>query len=270
MDNLANNAESTVVHAYGIVPAGTPGPGVVGLGGAAVDVMPLGDVAVLVSRLSQAGYGTAVWEGHAEDPQWLGEVAAAHHNVLQSMIETTDVLPLRLPTIQPDETALERALTEILAELSAALDRVRGHIELGAKAFVVAEPRAEAEPATKMTGRQYLARRKAQADLREAARLRRQQELVDAHEAMAAAATDATTSRPQDPALSGRPEPMVLNSAYLVPRDRFDDFVAVAEQVGADLRADGIALEVTGPWPPYNFVAERATAAADQGDGSSR
>ena len=78
MDNLANNAESTVVHAYGIVPAGTPGPDVVGLGGAAVDVMPLGDVAVLVSRLSQAEYGTAVWEGHAEDPQWLGEVAAAH------------------------------------------------------------------------------------------------------------------------------------------------------------------------------------------------
>lgn len=268
------DTEQTVVHAYGIVPTGSSAPALTGLGGAAVDIMPLGDVAVLISRLSQAEYGNEVWEAHAEDPQWLGQVAAAHHQVLQSMIESTDVLPLRLPTIQPDETALERALTEILAQLSASLDRVRGHIELGAKAFVVAEPRADVEPATRMTGRQYLARRKAQADQRESARLRRQQELIDAHEAMAAAATDASTSRPQDPALSGRPEPMVLNSAYLVLRDRLDEFIGVAERVGEDLRADGIALEVTGPWPPYNFVAEgtdrTATGAGEELDGSHR
>ena len=51
---------------------------------------------------------------------------------------------------------------------------------------------------------------------------------------------------------------MLLNGAYLVARDR-------AAEVGdavADLRAhwepQGFEIELTGPWPAYNFVSGAA------------
>ena len=45
---------------------------------------------------------------------------------------------------------------------------------------------------------------------------------------------------------------MVFNAAYLVEdRERFE------EELGAladEHRARGVDFELTGPWPPYNFV----------------
>ncbi|HEY9291073.1 MAG TPA: GvpL/GvpF family gas vesicle protein [Microlunatus sp.] len=259
MSNTANNAEPTVIHAYGIVPGDVLLPEIRGLGGAAVGAMPLGDMAVLISRLRRYEYGAEVWQSHAEDPRWLGDVAAEHHLVLQTVLESADVLPLRLPTLHSDEAALEDALSGNIEQIITSLTRIRGCVELGAKAYLVAKSRSDDLKQASMNGREYLARRKAQADLRESARTRRHHEVIRAHVAMAAAADDATTNRPQDPALSGRPEPMVLNSAYLLHRDSIERFVEVAEEAAEELHSDGIELEITGPWPPYNFVTEDVT-----------
>lgn len=246
-------AETTVVHAYCLVPADQSLALPDGIDGAAVTVVRVGGIAALTSELSTEAYGPDAWRAHAEDPRWLEHVASQHHQVLQAVVEQTDVLPLRLPGIHADVATLEQVLQEQQAALEHALDRVRGHVELGAKVFLVS--RGAAEPEKRPTsGRDYLARRSAEATTREEARLRRQKGVLDAHEAMAHASTHSVANPPQDPALSGRSEPMLLNAAYLVPRDRMDDFVAVAEQVHDGLARDGMTLEVSGPWPPYNFA----------------
>jgi hypothetical protein len=47
---------------------------------------------------------------------------------------------------------------------------------------------------------------------------------------------------------------MVLNGAYLVARERENDFLAVLDaQAAGPCREAGILAEITGPWPPYNF-----------------
>ena len=60
------------------------------------------------------------------------------------------------------------------------------------------------------------------------------------------------------PELSGRDGEMVLNSAYLVSdRPRFEgELTALARE----LSERGLELELTGPWPPYNFVSEELRA----------
>jgi hypothetical protein len=48
---------------------------------------------------------------------------------------------------------------------------------------------------------------------------------------------------------------MVMNAAYLVPAgDR--TLVQTVSRVAAESAEAGIELEVTGPWPPYNFVPD--------------
>lgn len=255
---MSGGEESTVVHAYGLVDARSSVQPPSGIGGASVFVVGVDDLGVLVSEVSADEYGEPVWLEHAEDPQWLGQVAAEHHAVLQALVERVDVLPLRLPGIHADPVALTKVLTAQYEQLRATFDAVRGHVELGAKAYVVESAEEAAVPERPKSGREYLARRSAEASKRDDARMRRQAEVLAAHEAMADASTHAVANPPQDPALSGRSEPMVLNGAYLVARDNFDTFVALVERLGHDLKAHGISLEVTGPWPPYNFAAGEA------------
>ncbi len=249
-----SGAEGTVVHAYGLVDPTFSVHLPEGIDGALVSVVKGGEVAVLASELSAEAYGAEVWRAHGEDPRWLEHVASQHHAVLQAVVEQVDVLPLRLPGIHDDLATLERVLHDQHHALEAAFARVRGHVELGAKVYVVADTKEAEVRERPASGREYLARRSAEATSREESRLRRQSKVLDAHEAMAQASTHAVVNPTQDAALSGRAEPMVLNAAYLVARDHLDRFIDLAEQLGEQLRAAGMTLEVTGPWPPYNFA----------------
>jgi hypothetical protein len=215
-------------------------------------------IAVLVSSLDAERYGVEVWRDHGQDPHWLEGVAREHHEVLQAVVEQADVVPLRLPGIYQDRSALESVLHKEQATFEAALARVRGRVEWGAKVFLV-DPTASQpaqEPAAPRSGRDYLARKSAQATAREESRARRQDLVLEAHETLSHTSGATVVNAPQDRALSGRAEPMLLNAAYLVARGNGDAFLRLAEDVAERLREDGMSLEVTGPWPPYNFAAE--------------
>lgn len=255
--------ETTVLHAYGVMRAGDPAqlPDH-GIGGAPVALVVVDEVAAVVGALPEGEYGEAVWRAHAEDPEWLGVVAAEHNAVLEALIDQTDVLPLRLPGLYRHREALEAELRANARPLGDAFAGVAGHVEWGVKVFLVEEP-AVPEPAKPASGRDYLTRKASASSRKEAARDRRAQLLLDAHEQLARAAADERVNAPQDPALSGRREPMLLNAAYLVPRADRDVFLEEADRLGERLATEGMLLEVTGPWPPYNFT-ERA-ASADHG-----
>jgi len=58
-----------------------------------------------------------------------------------------------------------------------------------------------------------------------------------------------------DKELTGRREPMVLNSAYLIPREKIENFKKEAEGLNQEIQAKGFYLEYSGPWPVYNFTS---------------
>jgi hypothetical protein len=251
---------STVVHAYGLVRSGQqlvlPDAGI---GGAGVCLVGNGRLAAIAGELSSDEYGPEIWQEHADDPQWLGVVAASHNEVLELVVDQTDVLPMRLPGLYGDTAALESALEQQADEFEAAFAAVEGHVEWGVKVFLVGEVEADL-PAGNTTGRDYLLRKAGEARRREEARDRRTSALLDVHEELAHLATHAVVNTPQDPALSGRTEPMLLNAAYLVARTARDTFLTHAQQLGDRLWGHGMSLEVTGPWPPYNFAGRPESA----------
>lgn len=249
-----SEGDSTVVHAYGLVPGDATPTTPPGIGGAPVRLLPVDGFAVLVSELSTETYGADVWRAHAEDPRWLEHVAREHHEVLQRVVEQTDVLPLRLPGIHQDEERLAQVLTEQQQPLGESLGAVRGHVELGGQVFLLNRTAGSESQQPATSGRDYLRRRSAEAQDREQARLRRQTKVLDVHETLAHASTRATVNPPQDAALSGRKEPMLLNAAYLVPRYDMEGFIDLAERMHEELAPHGMVLEITGPWPPYNFA----------------
>jgi hypothetical protein len=49
---------------------------------------------------------------------------------------------------------------------------------------------------------------------------------------------------------------MLLNGAYLVESDRSGRFGQLVEELQGRYSGLGARLEISGPWPPYNFISE--------------
>jgi hypothetical protein len=256
-------AEHTVLHAYGLVPAAIDALALPpGIDGCSVSAVTVGPFAVLASTLSAQRYGRDAWTEHADDLSWVKQLVSEHHRVLQQAVEQTDVLPLSLSTIHLDEDSLRRGILVQQNSLQAALDRVRGHIEMGVKVYAAPAPEDSNRAPGPATGREYLTRRSAQQRDVVGRWERLQLASLRVHEELAQRSTHARANPAQDPVLSGRADPMLLNGAYLVPRADETAFRLRAAEVAAEVTPEGVFVECTGPWPAYNFADDATLVGA--------
>ena len=239
-------------YAYGVVDAGTHAP-------EGLTYVGHGPVAAAVAPVSLAEFGEEALAEHLNDREWLERQARAHEDVLQRVSATTSVVPFRFGAIYRDRADVEALLRDRRDELVAALERVRGRVELGVKVWADrARVAAEEREAPAASGRAYLERRLQQQDraqrvsslLAEAARM--------VHGRLVARAVEGVANRPQPRELTGRDEPMILNGAYLVSADD-GSFAVEVEALRAEHADGGLTFELTGPWPPYNFVSSEVT-----------
>jgi Gas vesicle synthesis protein GvpL/GvpF len=221
-------------------------------------VVSRGRLAALVAEVPLDEYGDERLRERLNDRAWLEQKARAHEDVLQAAAEIAPVVPLRFGTIYEELGDVERLLETRRPSFESVLERVRGRVELGVKAW--AEPSrlaasiGGAEPAREeSSGRAYLQRRRREQRLAADVAARSAELGEDAHRRLLAAAVDGVANRPQPPELTGRDEPMILNGAYLVPVGD-DALRAEVERLAAEHEPLGITYEVTGPWPPHNFV----------------
>jgi hypothetical protein len=245
---------SAAWYVYGIVPGGKAQPSK-GVASRPVEAVDEGEVAALVSVVPLEEFGEEPLRAHLNDRGWLEETARAHEQVLESALASSPVIPFRLCTIYQSRERVQELLARQGPFLAELLHRLEGKVELGVKAYFTPAERSEGTPeeGDSESGRAYLLRRQAERRSSVEAEQFRAACAQASHERLAAVATEARANPPQQPELSGRNEAMLLNGAYLVERDdrRIHD---VVDELHALYGESGVAYEVTGPWPPYNFV----------------
>jgi Gas vesicle synthesis protein GvpL/GvpF len=240
--------------AYGVMRrADTPPTGAAGLAGGTLERVEEGGLAALVSAVPADRFSGEALKRTLEDLEALETLARGHAAVQDAALRAGDLLPFRMCTLYRSRAGVRDMLAGEAPRLTRALERLHGRVEWGVKGFAAAAhgvtPRAR--PAS---GAEYLARR--QAERRSAAT---QDDALaaaaaDVHARLAQQAVAAALGTPQDRRLSGRDAEMVLNASYLVDRDRAEEFAGLVRT----LDGRGLALELTGPWPPFHFVAEPA------------
>jgi gas vesicle protein GvpL/GvpF len=236
---------------YGVVPAGVEVPA-----GPAVDpehevvTIESGAVAGVASQVSLDEFDETGLPERLGDAEWLERKIRAHEQVLEAVLARTAVVPCRFCTVYRDEDDLKAFLARHANELAEALDRFAGRVELGVKAFVAAQPASAAGQAE--SGRAYLEARRNEQRRREELAASRSRLAAELHERLLDAAEDGAVLELQSQEASGRDEEMLFNGAYLVSgHERFGETLrSVAREHGE------LQLELTGPWPPYNFVPE--------------
>jgi len=221
------------------------------------------ELAAIVSSVPLEEFGEEQLRENLNDVAWLEEKARAHEAVLETMLESTTVVPTRLCTIFGDEKHVREMMGREGAVLVEALERLDGKSEWGAKAF--AEPgaldRAAAERAAEQSGEAplspgaaYMDRRRREARAREEA-----EEIADGwaqqiHERLARCASEALLNPLQRREVSGHEGDMLLNGVYLVENESVEQLQRVAAELSKEYRGLGVSVQLTGPWPAYNFV----------------
>ncbi len=159
-----------------------------------------------------------------------------------------DIAPARYGTTFPDEQAVSKHLTREADRYARALERIAGCTEFGVRVPIAVEAprRASTPPPRAASGTAYLLARKAERDALSAA-------------TRAAERRVAPLLRRLDPILRARSVELVrarigdgldLSAALLVARDRG----AALRRAFAEWSA-GERAALTGPWPPFSFVA---------------
>lgn len=236
---------------YGVVAAGVEAPAT-----AAVDpehevvAIESGGIAGVASQVSLDEFDEGSLPERLGDAKWLEQKIRAHEQVLEAVLARTAVVPCRFCTVYRDEDDLKAFLAGHANPLTEALQRLAGRVELGVKAFAASQPASAAGQAE--SGRAYLEARRSDQRRREELAASRSQLAAELHERLRSTADDGVVLDLQSREASGRDEEMIFNGAYLVSdRGRFEEALGSAAGERGELQ-----LELTGPWPPYNFVPE--------------
>lgn len=211
--------------------------------GGPIQSVSQGGLQAIVNRVPLDQFGQSALDHNAQDARWVEQKARAHDAVLKTALASGPILPLRFCTILRDADAVRDVLAFHQDDLRAALASVAGKKEWGAK-FMMPE---EAVAPELRSGREYLATRQRQVrgrEVQDAGRLAKEW-----HQKLAAVASDSTLLPLGRDAASA----VVLNAAYLVRDPDEPGFHSLARRF-AEPGREQLTCEVTGPWPPYNFV----------------
>jgi hypothetical protein len=224
-------------------------------------------VAALVSRVPRAEFGADALRRNLNDLGWLERVARRHEAVLERTLANSTIVPLRMCTLYESGQSVRAMLERERIRLQRALDLLDGRREWAVKVLIDRERVLEAvrarsgdtsalerELETRGAGGAYMLRRRVDRQTRELAEALATEVADGVHARLQDWAIDGLTLPRQNRELSGHDGEMLLNAAYLVDADRSDELRQLISELEAHHGDLGARIELTGPWPPYNFV----------------
>jgi hypothetical protein len=254
--------ESCVSWLYAVAFGGGPDPlvvtGMTGVAGEEVRLVEEFGLVVVVGSVPAKDFGEEELRDHLQDLDWLEGAVRAHHQVISTVARARNVVPLRFATIYHDDDRVRFLLAERRTDFVSALDRVAGRTEWGVKAYVDQQTFERSDKPDdradggESPGTAYLLRRRAQQQGQEIAQQQAQARAEEIDAVLQDFAVESAHHPPQDARLARYEGSMILNSSYLVPDIRTQDFAAAVESLGS--RFPGVRIELVGPWPAYTFT----------------
>lgn len=258
------------------IPGGMPG-------GSDLRAIEVGDqLWAIVETVREADYGEGALVRGLQNLDWVGERAVAHERVIERFLSAPAVLPMQLFTMfTSDERVVEhvhadrRRIARILERIDrkvewglrltwdekAARENVeRKHLPRGSRRAAASRSRAAAASKSsaglsdprEREGAAYLARKRDMLDVNRAQLAEARVEAGRLYKAISREATEALRRTSLERAAPGAR--LLLDAAFLVPAAKAAAFRASLRKHTRALHGSGVAVSLTGPWPPYNFI----------------
>ena len=233
---------------------------------ARLEWISINSLSALVSPVPKTSYSEERLEEHLTDATWTAIRAMRHETVVEFVAKRVSAVPLRFGTIYLERNGIESMLAENGRELELIIEQLRGREEWGVNVYSdrevllssitsvspvlreLVERAAQAPP-----GQSYLMQKKIEAMRVDEARTAVNRIVDQIEETLKEQSDEGQRLRILKVETTEHGE-LKAKFAFLVKRSGFEEFRAAAERLAHEHQPAGIRLELTGPWPVYNFV----------------
>lgn len=226
----------------------------------------LKDIEAVVSEVDLHQFGEKeILEKLKQDAKWTERGVKLHHHIIVKASNGEAVIPLKFGTIFRTRKNLEALLKKSYRKFKTLLDQLKGKEEWGVKVYLDRQKfvqelkeedkeikQFEKKKAQSPEGMKWYADRKIDEIIH-----KKFGDAVDEYLAKIVQELDWQAERvvinePTSEEVTGRE--IVLLSACLIKKETTGSFKENLEKFFRDLEEIGFSAEITGPWPPYNFV----------------
>jgi hypothetical protein len=213
---------------------------------------------LIAADVSEDEYGEPAIAAGLQNLEWVSPRAVGHETVVEQFLSAAAVLPMQLFTIFIDDARAVEHVRRDRARIDRILERVEGHVEWGLRltwneqAARAAVDKAHETHGSESGGAAYLARKRDILDVNRVQLAAAKDEATRVFADLSKHASDAVRRTSTEQAAPG--SRLLLDAAFLVPSRKRDAFKAALKRHAKRLGTAGVAVSLTGPWPPYNFI----------------
>ena len=257
---------SKALYVYGVVSSGEEIP-VAGIDPkASVRLFPYQEIVALVSEVDLGEFGEVALAQNLKNLGWVKEKVLAHEKVLEKVMDSQTVVPMKFGAIFTSSANLEKALADSYETFKALLEKLEGHLECSVKIYGNSEalkatvektnPRVQAvskEIAQESAGVAYLLKKKFDTALSEEVDVEKGKRFREIYCRLSRHAADAKLGSLSPRELTGKEKPMIFHSIFLVARDKFARLAGEVVKLTMEMSNLEWEFQQAGPFPPYNF-----------------
>ena len=228
-----------------------------------VSAIPYKDISALVSKVALGDFELEKEKAKGEKGMdWIKKKALAHEVIVETLMKTCQpLLPMKFCTIFKGKNSVEGVLKNKYLDFKLNLERLKNKEEWGIKMYCDLKKfkemglPSEVRPGrTKEGGAAYLLGKKQEDEAIQAADQKMMDCAQDVHEQVKNYALRIILKESLPKELTERREEMILNGAYLIPKEKVAQFKKEAQGLQDKYGKMGFEIACTGPWPPYNFL----------------
>ncbi|MCF8308427.1 MAG: GvpL/GvpF family gas vesicle protein [Bacteroidales bacterium] len=223
---------------------------------------------VFIKWVSSEEFSQDNLKKNLKDMNWVDVNVRDHDRVISSLLKQSTVVPFNFGTVYRSEDSLKKFIDDYSGPLLDNFHYVENKEEWSIKIY--SNPRALTDnidslstEAAKMekkikacsSGKAYILKRKKEEFIKnEISRLNKMygQAYYDKLKNVSEA-SNLNNIIPQK--ATKREDEMILNTNFLVKKDRKNDFKQTINRLKEEGEQIGFIIEETGPWPPYSFIS---------------
>lgn len=219
----------------------------------------------IVSNVSLEEYGQENIKAKGEDVKWITEKAQIFMNIILSINETSNIIPMKFLTIFNTEERVQEIIEENHEDFTRNFEKLVGSEELSLKIYCNDKvfkdnsmkeeiDKFEKSLMGKAKGAAFFLRKKFDSELNNKV----QSKICTLANSMVNGAQefaiDMKSNKLLAKELTGIDLGMILNCAFLVNSKDKENFIDYIKALQTKYEQEGFLIEYSGPWPPYNFI----------------
>lgn len=249
-----------------------------------ISVIPFKDIEAVIGEIDPSLFrgrirrgegfgGQAVFDGEKiknkllDDPKWAEENIRRHHEVIDCAFKMSVVIPMKFGVIYKTKVSLADMLKRYYRQYKTLIFRLQDKKEWGVKAYLDHKKfieglkkknkeiqKLEEIRSSVQEGMKWYAERKIDKIAADESEEEIEKELQYLIEKLEGRAENVRLNEVSSKDSMEPTREMILNAACLVKNDALQRFRNLFQKLAKDATGKGMTLELTGPWPPYNFV----------------